>query len=599
MDTQIQSALNLRKSRQMNQASPSAPVANTVEAPARKVMVTALGVVFGDIGTSPLYAFRECLDPKHGIAASPENIVGLLSLIVWSMVLIISVTYVGIIMKTDNQGEGGVLALSSLLSSATKNWRLWTPIGALGVIGSALFFGDGFITPPVSILGAMEGLGVAAPGFEQFAVPITLLVLVALFAVQKRGTGAMGKVFGPVMLVWFGVLGVLGLQRIVVTPEVLWALNPWYGVQFFLNNGVAAFVIMSSVFLAVTGGEAIYADMGHFGRAPIRRGWFLLVLPALVCNYFGQGALMLEDPEARRNPFYLLAPTWAVAPLILLATAAAIIASQAVISGVFSLTRQAINMGYLPRLRVVHSSLEEIGQVYVPSINWLLCAGTVILVVTFGSSTALAGAYGIAISSTMLIDAVLVILFLEATRGRAWRRTIVVLGFVAVLDVLFVASNALKIAAGGWMPILVAALLYLLMMTWYEGRRTLNWVISKEQMPERDFLTMIAKTAPNRAPGTAVYFTSEGSGIPRALVNNLRFNQVLHERNILITFVRSDIPIVRSEDRVDVTQLAPAMYRVVGHFGFMETPNLLIALRAAEERGLEYRPDETMYIVGR
>jgi KUP system potassium uptake protein len=567
--------------------------------PGFRIVLSTIGVVFGDIGTSPLYSFRECLDPEHGIAHGRQDILGLLSLILWSMTLIISVKYVGIVMRADNRGEGGVLALSTLLRGATRNWRLLTPIGALGVIGAALFFGDGIITPPVSILGAVEGLSVAAPELQHLIVPITFGILIALFSVQKRGTGAMGRVFGPVMLVWFGVLAVLGIRWIIVEPQVLLAINPWYALEFFLRNGVAAFVILSSVFLAVTGGEALYADMGHFGRTPIRQGWFRIVFPALMLNYFGQGALMLHDPRAIESPFYLLAPSWAVGPLILLATAAAIIASQAVISGVFSITHQAINLGYLPRLRVQHSSHQVMGQVYVPSVNWLLCAGTLILVVTFGSSAALAGAYGIAISSTMVIDALLVILLLRFTQVARWRPLVAVLGLIAVLDVLFFASNALKLFAGGWIPVLLAAVLYVLMTTWQEGRRALNWAVAKEQVSERDFFAALEKDPPLRVPGTAIYLASDAGGIPRALANNLKFNRVLHERIILLTFVRPEVPAVRPDERVQVNKLAPGMYRLIGRYGFMESPNVVVTLRAAEEHGVEYLPEQNVYFVGR
>jgi KUP system potassium uptake protein len=563
------------------------------------ILLSALGVVFGDIGTSPLYAFRECLDPAHGIEHSAENIVGLLSLILWSMTLVISVKYIAIVMRADNRGEGGVLALSTLLLAVTKNWKLWTPIGAVGVIGAALFFGDGMITPPVSILGAMEGLGVAAPELKALTVPVTIIVLIVLFSVQKRGTGAVGKLFGPVMLVWFVVLALLGLRWIIVEPQVLLAINPWYALKFFAHNGLAAFVILSSVFLAVTGGEALYADMGHFGRSAIKRSWFMIAFPALALNYIGQGALMLHNPSAIHNPFYFLAPAWALPFLILLATAAAVIASQAVISGVFSLTRQAINLGYLPRLRIVHCSHEEIGQVYVPAVNWLLCAGTIFLVLGFGSSAALAGAYGIAISSTMLIDAVFVILWLRFSQARSARALVPLLGFIAVLDVLFVTSNALKFAVGGWMPVLVASIVYLLMTTWQDGRRLLNWNVAKEQMPARDFFAMIERDAPPRVPGTVVYLASEASGVPRALLNNLRFNRVLHERNILLTFVRPEVPTIHGEQRVEIQELGHGLYRVVGRYGFMESPNVVSTLRAAHEQGLEYRPEETTYVVGR
>jgi len=565
----------------------------------RKLVLTALGVVFGDIGTSPLYAFRECFAPAHGIAVTTDNVIGLLSLILWSLTLVISVKYVAIIMKSDNRGEGGVLALSTLLLAATRNYKLWTPVSAVGLFGAALFFGDGFITPPVSILGAMEGIGVAAPELERFIVPGALIILCALFLAQKHGTGAMGRAFGPVMLAWFAVMALLGLRWIVVYPDVLLAVNPWYALRFFGDNGLAGFLVMSSVFLAVTGGEALYADMGHFGRKPIQRGWFLLVFPALMINYFGQGAVLMHNPEAIENPFYHLAPPFLLAPLILMATAAAVIASQAVISGVFSVTRQALNLGYLPRLRVLHSSEHEIGQVYVPIVNWLLFIGTVLLVVGFQSSAALAGAYGIAISTTMLIDGVLVILLLKFTRGANAPLKIAALGVVAVLDILFFAANSLKFDDGGWIPVATAALVYVLMTTWQEGRRTLNWLIAKEQMPVRDFLSLVEKEPPHRVAGTAVYLASEAGGMPRALLNNLRFNRVLHERNVLLTFVRPETPFVQPEDRIDVQNLGPGLCRVTARYGFMETPNVVNALRAAAEKGVDYEPEATVYVVGR
>jgi len=565
----------------------------------RKLVLTALGVVFGDIGTSPLYAFRECFSPAHGIAVTSDNVIGLLSLILWSLTLVISIKYVGIVMKSDNRGEGGVLALSALTLAATRNWRIWTPVGVVGLFGAALFFGDGFITPPVSILGAMEGIGVAAPELTRFIVPVTLIILTGLFVAQKRGTGAMGRAFGPVMLVWFSLLALLGLRWIIVYPDVLLAVNPWYAARFFADNGLTGFLVLSSVFLAVTGGEALYADMGHFGRQPIKRAWFLLVFPALMLNYFGQGAVLMHNPSAVENPFYYLAPSWALAPLILLATAAAVIASQAVISGVFSVTRQALNLGYLPRLRITHSSEHEIGQVYVPIVNWLLFAGTVLLVVGFRSSTALAGAYGIAISATMLIDGVLVILLLKSTKGPNTHVKIVLLVVIAILDLLFFAANSLKFGDGGWIPVATAAVVYVLMTTWQEGRRTLNWLISKEQMPVRDFLALVEKEPPHRVAGTAVYLASEAGGMPRALLNNLRFNRVLHERNVLLTFVRPETPFVPPEERIEVQTLAPGLCRITARYGFMETPNVVTALRAAEAKGVDYDPEQTVYVVGR
>ena len=562
-------------------------------------MVAALGVVFGDIGTSPLYALRECFNPERGIVATEVNILGVLSLILWSLFLVISVKYVAIVLRADNKGEGGVLALSTLLSSGTRDWRLWGPIAAMGLFGAALFFGDGFITPAISVLSAMEGLTVATPRLEAFVVPGAVLILTALFFAQRRGTGEMGRLFGPITLAWFITLALLGLGSLVQRPEVLLAVNPLYAAEFFAHNGFAGFVILSSVFLAVTGGEALYADMGHFGRSPIRRGWFMIVLPALMLNYFGQGALLLQHPSAISNPFYLLAPSWLLPFLILLAAAATVIASQAVISGVFSVTRQALNLGYLPRLRVLHSSEEEIGQIYVPSVNWLLFAGTMIVVLSFRSSAALAGAYGIAISSAMLLDAVMVLMLFHVRRQTGKGSLTGVLVCLVAVDLAFFFSNLLKFPDGGWLPIGAAIIVYVLMSTWQEGRRALNWQIAKEQMPVREFLELIEKDRPARVEGAAVYLASEAGGVPRALLNNLRFNRVLHERNVMLTFVRPEVPHCTPEDRVEVQNLAPGLWRVIARYGFMETPNVVSALRAAEEKGLAYEPDGTVYFVGR
>ena len=585
----------------MHARSPAAAaVADTRSDANAKLVLTALGVVFGDIGTSPLYAFRECLNPEHGIAVTQQNIIGLLSLILWSLVLIISIKYVAIVLRADNRGEGGVLALSTLVSSASSNWRVWAPVSAVGVFGAALFFGDGFITPAISVLSAMEGLAVATPRLEHFVLPGAMIILTTLFLVQRRGTGAMGRMFGPVTLVWFVTLGLLGVRWIITKPDVVFAINPLYAVQFFAHNGWAGFVVLASVFLAVTGGEALYADMGHFGRAPIRRGWFVIVLPALVLNYFGQGALLLENPGAISNPFYLMAPGWLLPVLIVLATAATVIASQAVISGVFSITRQALNLGYLPRLRVAHSSEEEIGQVYVPTLNWLLFAGTMTLIIVFQSSSALAGAYGIAISSTMLIDSILVIMLLHVRRQEPHRRLVMgVLGFVVLIEFAFFLSNSLKFDDGGWLPIAVAILAYVLMTTWQEGRRTLNWLVAKEQMPVRDFLALLEREPPHRVEGTAVYLASEAGGMPRALLNNLRFNRVLHQRNVLLTFVRPEMPFVSPENRVEIQNLGEGLCRIIARYGFMETPNVVAALRSAEEAGVPYEPEQTVYVVGR
>lgn len=573
--------------------------AHTRDGTSNKLVLTALGVVFGDISTSPLYALRECFSPIHGIAVSATNILGLLSLILWSLILVISIKYVSIVLRADNKGEGGVLALSTLLSRASKDWRVWGPVSAVGLFGAALFFGDGFITPAISVLSAMEGLSVATPRLEHFVVPGAMVILMALFLVQKRGTGAMGRIFGPVTLTWLVALGLLGIRWIIAAPGVLLAINPLYAVQFFMHNGAHGFITLASVFLAITGGEALYADMGHFGRSPIRRGWFFVVLPALVLNYFGQGALLLTNPQAVSNPFYLLAPGWLLPPMIVLATAATVIASQAVISGVFSVTRQALNLGYLPRLRIEHSSAQEIGQVYVPSVNWVLFIGTMTLVLAYRSSSALAGAYGIAIASTMLIDGILVIMLLQVRKDPNYRLYTVVLVFIVMIEIMFFLSNTLKLMHGGWLPVFAAIIVYVLMTTWQEGRRTLNWLIAREQMPVHDFVAMIGKDPPTVVPGTAVYLASEAGGMPRALLNNLRFNRVLHERNLLLTFVRPEVPYVAPEERIEVQTLAPNVSRIVARYGFMETPNVVVALRAAEQKGIAYEPEETVYVVGR
>jgi len=582
----------------MSQPSHDADCGNG-DAPHQKLVLAALGVVFGDIGTSPLYAFRECFLPERGIGVNQANVLGLLSLILWAMVLIISVKYVGIVLRADNRGEGGVLALGTLLSSASRNWRLWTPVSAVGLFGAALFFGDGFITPAMSVLSAVEGLAVATPNLAHFVLPGAVLILTALFFMQRRGTGAMGKLFGPITLTWFVVLALLGLRWIVTEPQVLLALNPALAVEFMINNKVAGFVVLSSVFLAVTGGEALYADMGHFGRSPIRRGWFLIVMPALTLNYLGQGALLLQNPSAVDNPFYKMAPAWLLPPLIVLAAAAAVIASQAVISGVFSVTRQALNLGYLPRLRVLHSSAHAIGQIYVPSVNWTLFVGTILLVLIYRSSSGLAGAYGLAISSAMLIDGILVIMLLNVRRSPHYRAVSAVLGLVLLVELGFFFSITLRFDDGGWLPVAAAIVAYTLMSTWQEGRRTLNWMISKEQMPVRDFLSMLEKQPPQRVTGTAVYLASEAGGMPRALLNNLRFNHVLHDRIVLLTFVRPEVPYVAPEERIEIQTLGPGLYRISARYGFMESPNVVSALRGAEEKGLGYQPEQTVYVVGR
>ncbi|HVY22703.1 MAG TPA: KUP/HAK/KT family potassium transporter [Steroidobacteraceae bacterium] len=581
------------------QQSQSQASHHSTEGTSKALMIGALGVVFGDIGTSPLYTLNTLFMSEGSVSLSVPNIFGVLSLIFWALTLIISVKYVGFVMRADNKGEGGILALSTLLVAASRNWRLWSPVAALGVFGAAFFLGDGFITPPQSIMGAIEGVIVMSPRFAHVVVPGTVIALTVLFTVQRHGTGAVSKAFGPVMLLWFSCIALLGAISIIKTPGILLALSPYYAFHYLMNNGWPGFVSLSFVFLAITGGEALYADMGHFGRPPIRNAWFTIAMPALLINYFGQGALLLRNPGAINNPFYLLAPGWALPLLIMLAIAAAIIASQALISGVFSVARQAINLGYLPRLKVLHSSEDEIGQVYLPSMNWLLFAGTVMLTIKFGSAEALANAYGIAVSTNMVMVSIMLALLLPSMNWRYRRATSVLLVCTALIEVCFFVANMTKFFSGGWFPLVIAAGGYLLMSTWHEGRKNLNWLLTTQQVSTRDFLAQIEQEPPRRVAGTAVYLVSEASGVPRALTQNLRFNGVLHERNLLFTFSSAEVPSVPNEERVSVQTLAPGLFRVVARYGFMETPNIVGALRAAEEKGLEFKPEETMYVVGR
>ncbi|HXS92688.1 MAG TPA: potassium transporter Kup [Steroidobacteraceae bacterium] len=565
----------------------------------RALTIAALGVVFGDIGTSPLYALRQCFAAGNGVPLTRANVLGVLSLILWSLIVVVSIKYVLVMLRVNNRGEGGVLALSALLGNATRNWRLWQPVVAAGMLGAALFFGDGLLTPAISVLSAVEGVVVAQPNLHPFVVPLTVGILVALFIAQSKGTGAVGRVFGPIIIVWFLALGVLGAVHIFAAPSVLLALNPLHALQFFAANGWQGFVTLSAVFLAVTGGEALYADLGHFGRTPISRAWFRLVLPALILNYFGQGALLLGNPAAIQNPFYLLSPSWLLAPLIVLATAATIIASQAVISGVFSVVSQALNLGYLPRLRIVHSSAAAIGQIYVPSVNWVLLAGSVLLVVGFGSSEALAGAYGIAVSATMLLAGIL-ILVLGYIRQREHRfATLALLVAISLVDLAFFCANTLRVFEGGWIPLVLGLAVYTLMATWREGRRLLNWNIAREQSSTAEFLKGLEHDPPHRVAGTAVYLTSEATVIPRSLVQQVRLQRSLHERSIILTFVRTEVPRLTRDERVAVDTVAPGIYRVIAHYGFMEQPDAVAALRLAEEQGLTFEAGRTVYIVGR
>jgi len=560
-----------------------------------------LGVVYGDIGTSPLYAIRECFHGAHAVPPTPANILGVLSLVFWSLNLVVSLQYVTFVLRADNRGEGGIL---SLLSIAVPDWKTATTRGkaalvTLGVIGAALLFGDGMLTPSVTVLSALEGLEVATPILKPYVVPATIVVLIILFAFQRFGTGRVGTAFGPITFVWFAALAVLGLSGIIQHPTVLQALNPWYGLDFFWRNGAQGFVVLGSVFLCITGAEALYADMGHFGRRPIRLAWFGLVLPALLLNYFGQGALLLEDPTAAENPFYRLCPRWALLPMVGLAMAASAIASQALITGAFSLTMTAIQLGYIPRLEIDHTSADQRGQIYLPRINWLLMCACIGLVLGFGSSSALAGAYGIAVTLTMVVTT---ILFYFAARN-LWHwsrlRAGLVCGPLLLLHFAFAGSNLLKIADGGWFPLVAAALFFTLMATWKKGRALLGQRMRSGTLPLTTFLEDVGAAQPHRVKGTAIFLSSNPDGTPMALVHNLKHNQVLHEQVVILTILTADTPHVPAQERVEVSERKHGFFRVIGRFGFMEEPDVPLVLELARQKGLVFNPSRSTFFLSR
>jgi KUP system potassium uptake protein len=562
--------------------------------------LTAVGVVYGDIGTSPLYALRECFFGTHAVAATPENVLGVLSLIIYSLLLVISIKYIAIVMRADNQGEGGILALTALLPPPKRSvGRSTSPVLLLlGIFGAALLYGDGMITPAISVLGAVEGLKTVTPLFEPYIVPATVAILVAVFGFQQYGTHRVGRLFGPVMVVWFITLAALGVHWIVQQPSVLGALDPRHAVAFFEHNGGHAFAVLGAVFLVVTGGEALYADMGHFGKSPIRIAWFALVLPALIINYFGQGALLLTHPTAIQQPFFLLAPDALQLPLVVLATAAAIIASQALISGAFSLTRQAVQLGYCPRLEVSHTSSHEMGQVYVPQVNWGLMVATIAIVIGFGSSSALAAAYGIAVTMTMVITALLLHVMMTKRWGWPLPIALVVTGAFLTIDVSFFAANALKIRNGGWLPLVLGAVIFTLMTTWKRGRQILGERLMQRAVPIEDFLARITENPPVRVPGTAVFMTAQAKGTPPALTHNLRYNKVLHERVILLMVQTQSVPHLSDEERTTVRPLGHGLFEVTIRYGFMEDPDVPAALANARHQGLEMGHD-VLYFLGR
>ena len=564
------------------------------------LMLAALGVVYGDIGTSPLYAFRECFHEAHDLPPDRGNILGILSLIFWALMLILSVKYLAIVMRADNEGEGGILALLALLRRKARVPAARRPLLIiLGLFGAALLYGDGMITPAISVLSAVEGLRVATPVFDPYIVPITVVILVLLFAFQFKGTAHIGKIFGPVTLVWFAYMGLVGTLSLLARPEALEALDPRLAVGFLWHHGAGSLLPLGAVFLAVTGAEALYADMGHFGKGAIRRTWFVVVLPCLLLNYFGQGALLLAHPEAVTNPFYLLVPGWALYPTVALACLATIIASQAVISGAFSLTRQAVRLGYLPRIRILHTSHDEAGQIYVPSINWFLLVAASALAVLFGSSSGLAAAYGIAVSATMLITTILVyVLMRERWEWSRWQALALTTPFLFV-DFAFLSANSLKILRGGWIPILVGILGYIVMSTWSRGRELLALRIAEQSGTLEDLRKDFAETPPLMVPGTAIFLTSTPKGTPATLIQNLKHNHVLHEQNLFLTLVTEDRPRLPRDERLELSRLADHFQRAVGHYGYMEDPNIFHILARCADEGLEIDLDRATFFLGR
>ena len=561
------------------------------------ITVAAIGVVFGDIGTSPLYALKEIFSGHHPIPVTPDNILGVLSLVFWAIMVLVTIKYVALIMRADNRGEGGSLALLALITDKAKNPRLAWVVTLLGIFAAALFFGDSMITPAISVLSAVEGMEIIAPSLKLYVIPITLVILTGLFLVQKRGTGAVGAFFGPIMLVWFAILGALGVLQIINNPSVLLALNPLYALHFVMTHPGLAFLALGSVVLAVTGGEALYTDMGHFGRFPIRLAWFGFVLPALVLNYFGQGALLLAKPEAIASPFFHLVPEWALIPAVLLATMATVIASQAVISGAFSVARQSIQMGLLPRMQIIHTSNNEKGQIYVPFTNWSLYVAVVALVIGFGNSSNLAAAYGIAVTGTMLIDTIL-IAFVMALLWR-WNKIWIALsaGSLLLVDIAFFSANAIKIPEGGWFPLAIGLVSFVALTTWRRGRYLVTEEMAKQSIPLNDFIDAIYDV--HRVHGTAVFMTSSQEGVPAALLHNLKHNQVLHERVALVTVETTDSPYVDASLRIQVELLQKEFMRIIVRYGFMETPDIPKALELCASYGQPFNLMETTFFLSR
>lgn len=562
--------------------------------------LSAVGIVYGDIGTSPLYTLRAVFDPEHGLALTTPNILGVISLIFWSLTIIVSLKYVTLVLRADNRGEGGIMALMALaLNSVTRQSRWHFPLLVIGVLGATMFYGDSVITPAISVLGAIEGLEVAAPGMSHYVVPLAIVVLVALYSVQRHGTAGIGRFFGPVMLVWFLSLAIMGVINIVESPVILKALNPYYALRFMLDNKFLAFVALGAVVLAITGAEALYADMGHFGKRPIRMAWFLIAFPALTLNYLGQGGLLIADPTAVANPFFHQLGTWSVIPLVILSTMAAVIASQATISGTYSMTKQAIALGLLPRMRIQHTSESEIGQIYIPAVNWLQLIVVLIAVIGFGSSEKLAGAYGIAVTATMMATTILTFF---VTRYR-WKLPLVLClgatGFFLVIDIMLFASTSLKLFHGGWFPLLLGAVLLTGMLTWKRGRELVFENLEKHAIPLDDFLQSLFVGPPTRVPGTAIFLRGETDGVPHALLHNLLHNKVLHERVVFLTVHIREEPWVLPEEQLKVVELGHNCYQLNIHYGFKDEPDIPGVMARCASVGLPFEMMETSFFIAR
>ncbi len=562
--------------------------------------LAALGVVFGDIGTSPLYAVRECFHGEYGIPITDNNVLGVLSLLVWALLLIVSLKYLTFIMKADNDGEGGILALTALIiTQAKKNgYERWFLV-VIGLFGAALLYGDGMITPAISVLSAVEGVQIIAPAFKELVIPVTIIVLVALFLFQHHGTAKVGTLFGPIIFVWFVVIGLLGLAEIIRYPQILKAILPWYGISFLLSNHLQGFMVLGAVFLSVTGAEALYADMGHFGRRPIRLTWVLLVLPALLLNYFGQGALLLAFPAQSHHPFYGLVPSWAMIPMVILSTSATIIASQALITGVFSLTQQAIQLGYLPRLTITHTSARHIGQIYVPAANWSLMIATISLVAGFGSSSKLAAAYGVAVTATMIIST---ILFYYVARD-LWKWNLVginlLISFFAIIDLSFFGASMSKLFQGAWFPLAIGLAIFTLMLTWKQGRTLLLEQLKNRTLTIEEFLQSLSLQQPHRVNGQAVYLTANPDVVPVAMLHNLRHNKVIHSEVALFHFTTERVPRVPNNRKVEVSKLGDGFFKVVARYGFLEYPNIRQVIALANHQGLHFKPESISFFISR